>query len=235
MKEMPILFKGPLVRAILRDVDPKTQTRRLITRLRGFGRIREFGPSDTPGYDWTFRDHRGTWNDISDKRLREVLPYQVGDRLWVREGFKTLGYGRAFGLELHYQAYGYDPATQYEERARFRRIFEEAPDRDDKWRPLSFGPWRPSIHMFRWMSRIDLEVTQVRVQRLQDITEEDARAEGFVHGETMPAKINGEPGQVWFGNALSWFSSTWDAINGAKAVWASNPWVWAIAFKRIRP
>ena len=77
MKERGILFSAPMVRA--NRAGRKTQTRRLVS-------LREFGPSTTSGYDWTFRDKRALWNDISPARLMEMCPYGVpGDRLWVRE------------------------------------------------------------------------------------------------------------------------------------------------------
>lgn len=92
--------------------------------------------------------------------------------------------------------------------------------------------WRPSIYMPREASRITLEVTEVRAQRLQEISEEDAKAEGF-SGELMPATINGEPGRVAFFDARQWFGHLWDAINGKRpgCSWADNPWIWAVSFK----
>lgn len=89
----------------------------------------------------------------------------------------------------------------------------------------SVGPWLPSIHMPRWASRIFLEVTEVRVERLQAISEEDACAEG------VPAS-NGAAPTGW---ARQNFADLWDEINGVRAPWASNPWVWAITFRRVQP
>ncbi|HET6788245.1 MAG TPA: hypothetical protein VFH49_09800, partial [Aquabacterium sp.] len=84
MAERPILMSAPMVRATLDDL--KTHTRRDITRLTGFGQVTDFGPSDTPGYAWTFRDRQGRLHDISHERLLECCPHgQPGDRLWVRE------------------------------------------------------------------------------------------------------------------------------------------------------
>lgn len=84
--ERPLLYSGPMVVAVLRDVDPKTQTRRGVTRLAGFGQITDLGLSDTPGYDWHFRDSAMRWHDITHARLLECCPYgQFKDRLWVRE------------------------------------------------------------------------------------------------------------------------------------------------------
>ncbi len=94
MKERPILFSGPMVRAILEN--RKTQTRRLITRLAGFGPVSEFGPTPTPGYDWHFRDRSDCWNDITNARLMAALP-KVGDRFWVRESCRRFHFGSGLG------------------------------------------------------------------------------------------------------------------------------------------
>lgn len=103
---------------------------------------------------------------------------------------------------------------------------------------LDDGPrWRPSIHMPRWASRITLEVTDVRLERLQDISEEDAKAEG------VATRCLAEPDEspecsVGFRNpdgfALDNFRSLWDAINGAES-WDANPWVWVVSFRRLQP
>jgi hypothetical protein len=88
--------------------------------------------------------------------------------------------------------------------------------------------WKPSIHMFRFMSRITLEITDIRVQRLQEISEEDAVSEGTPINDFFPvntAKIVGL-------NAVDYYAELWDSLNGKKHPWASNPWVWAINFKR---
>jgi hypothetical protein len=86
----------------------------------------------------------------------------------------------------------------------------------------STGPWTPAIHMPRWASRITLEITEVRVQRLHDISEDDARAEGLAL----------EP-LILDGHAVGCFSRLWDEINGARAAWDSNPSVWAVSFLRV--
>jgi hypothetical protein len=89
--------------------------------------------------------------------------------------------------------------------------------------------------MPREFSRITLAVTDVRVQRLQQISEDDARAEGVEFGTKQPAIINGEPGQVAFFNARDAYAYRWEAINGKRASWKSNPWVFAISFRRVMP
>jgi hypothetical protein len=208
------------VRAILAGA--KFQTRRLIE-------MREFGPSDTVGYDWTFRDRRALWNDYTTKRLLESkwCRFHVGDRLWVKEAWSH----DAQDLDACRAAYedagggiGFGP---------YYRATEVGPDT---------LRWISPLFMPRWASRLTLEVTEVRVQRLQEIGEQDARAEGV---RELPLQ-EGEPGAWWTydvtaGAALHGRDPTaayrkgWDRINGKRAPWASNPWVWAITFQRVTP
>lgn len=195
MKERPILFSGPMVRAILSGA--KTQTRRVV---------------------------KGSWLPIVEEVLRVngkwvfdtfeydlTTPYgQPGDRLWVRETHSLEhGYSAEFSVsDVWYWADG-------------------NPDRGDWTRP------RPSIHMPRWASRITLEITDVRVERLNEISEEDAKAEGF----PIDHKGQGyEPPPVevdrWQGYARASFALTWGEIYGAESLKA-NPWVWVISFRRL--
>ena len=180
VKERPILFSGPMVRAILGG--RKTQTRRIV-KLKchdGF----EVGPN-YEGEHWPVRGGD-----------RMPCPYgKPGDRLWVRETW-LCATGEPGPTLCHYQA--------------------------DGDRPEFNGLWKPSIHMFRWASRITLEITGVRVERLQDITEADAMAEGV---ECCSGWIGhaGEPRRI--------FCDLWKSINGAES-WAANPWVWVVEFRR---
>jgi hypothetical protein len=95
---------------------------------------------------------------------------------------------------------------------------------------------KPSIHMPRWASRITLEVTEVRVERLQDISEEDAKAEGIIQAEGFDLWATKEGGRLYESPRLA-FMALWDSINGQRPGmdWQSNPWVWAVSFKRITP
>lgn len=219
MTERPILFSAPMVSATLRDVSPKEQTRRPVTRLLGFGPVTEFQRSDTAGYMWMFRDRRKLWHDIEHRRLIESCPYgAVGDRLWGRE---TLAYDSERG---HYYAaigttsLGNPSGRQYVDY--------------DMEIPAMGLPARsiPSIHMPRWASRILLEVTAVRVERLQDISEGDAIAEGLVEqrggGWGLPdgSHFHGADPRISY-----W--SLWEAINGPGSVEA-NPLVWVVEFTR---
>lgn len=183
MKERPILFSGPMVRALLAGT--KTQTRRIVKRYE----VR----AGMPQPEW-------------DSLLR-LCPYgQPGDRLWVREAWAEV---RPRGIPW--------PATM--------TVYREADNRTDYG-----GPWKPSIHMPRRASRLTLEITGVRVERLQDISEADALAEGIVQlkdgGFGLPAGEHyhcADPRQSYL--------SLWEAINGPGSVGA-NPWVWVVEFKK---
>ena len=171
------------------------------------------GTADDPeSWGWFFDgpDHHG-WavlargkNELHDHGMVSIpCPYGVtGDRLWVRETWARLtGNGHRFV----YRADGEDPRTGWDEV-------------EPAQRPRM--TWTPSIHMPRVASRITLEVTDVRVERLQAISEEDARAEGIA---LEPAILPG--------HAAGCFSRLWDEINGKRAPWSSNPWVWAVTFR----
>lgn len=207
MKERPILFSAPMVRALLDG--RKTQTRRIIKPQPqcGVGRYTEDG---TPGeVDWVLLDEDGDPIDIA---LR--CPYGApGDRLWVKETYAVDVSGCLRGLS--YRADHQDPRG------------------DGPAHPMR---WRPSIYMPRWASRLTLEVTQVRVERLQDISEADAIAEGI---EPVPGGYrNYMPEREAQGIATSFaspresFFSLWESIHGADSL-ASNPWDWVVEFKKV--
>lgn len=148
-------------------------------------------------------------------------PYgKPGDRLWVRESF---GIGRSSGL-FYYKIYAYDPQPSV---IRNHKSF--------------FDKWKPSIHMPKSACRIWLEVVSVRVERLQEITEQDAVAEGIEgrpHSEDPSLwlwkdysfKDRFAHGSNW--NSITSFRTLWQSINGPDS-WIANPWVWVIEFKRI--
>jgi len=175
--------------------------------------VTEFGPSDTPGYDWHFRDKAMRWHDIGSERLMASCPYGVpSDRLWVRETFAKIIGQSAGWIETDYRA-TYTHGDRLGDSLGFRK------------------KWTPAIHMPRDASRIDLEVTGVRVERLQDISEADARAEG------APAADLASGHEVLFprDGLHRWgFRLLWEQINGGGS-WAANPWVWVVEFRRIKP
>lgn len=166
MSDKPILFSGPMVRAILEG--RKTQTRRII--------------KTQPDKIWV--DGRPWWN-IGGLRWPKCPYGQTGEALWVRENCQ-------YGNQL--------------EGCNETVLYAADYDREVCWR------WRPSIHMHRWASRITLEIKDIRVERLHDISEDDARAEGM---NTNNPSLD--------------FDGLWTKINGSKS-WNENPWVWVVSF-----
>lgn len=226
MKEHPILFSAPMVRAILDG--RKTQTRRVVKPQPdedGLSQVKEMVGNN------------GDWFDTNDNRY--VCKYgHPGDRLWVRETWSVNFYGGGSvdgGVHQHY-------GVEYKADFGVKNIHLDHYDENlGKLFDTQRGEWRPSIFMPRWASRITLEVTGVRVERLQEITEEDARSEGveearkcetheFLNG--VPLKKIGNHRAEVSGYGLS-FMRLWDSINGKKFPWESNPWVWVIGFKKL--
>lgn len=197
MKERPILFSAPMVRALLART--KTQTRRLVKPQAG--RI----VGDLLGQPKWYLD------GDPDRVIR--CPYGVpGDRLWVKETWARRldeDHLSPSKLEGKWAWYWADPQTCNTGCAG------------------AAGKKRVSIHMPRWASRITLEVTEVRVQRLQDISEEDARAEGMAVWDYDASAPGGAMG-------CTGYARLWNVINGVGA-WETNPWVWAISFRRVEP
>ena len=196
IKERPILFSAPMVLAILANL--KTQTRRIIKDVQP---KQGSQPYDT----W-----KG-WSLDSGDRPGVFCPYGApGDRLWVRE--TCCAEELPSGLD----------GVRYAADNAFIEI-QNTQAASDRWCELyaygkSRGKQVPSIHMPRWASRITLEITDVRVERLQDISYEDCIAEGW-----EPACGIG---------ADYWYQELWEEINGAGS-WAENPWCWVVKFKLV--
>jgi hypothetical protein len=200
MADRGIIFSAPMVRALLDGL--KTQTRRLLS-LRGYRGFSEFGPSDTPGYDWHFRRADSRWCDVRDARLRELLPYAPGDRLYVREAFR---------LDTAYDKL--KPTAAPREAA----VFFEAGSKVGDGVP---GKLHPSIHLPRHHSRLTLTVSDVRVQRVGEISEADAQAEGAEYGYGEGAEIS----------QRRMFELLWNSLHTKPGeTWEANPWVVAVTF-----
>jgi hypothetical protein len=208
--ERPILFKGRLVRAILAGA--KTQTRRAL-RLPAWI-TDQAGAIDRLRYQLGRGEYPGLAKYVDGRPVRRfTCPYGApGERLWVRETHAQFAVGNRTGDAPLCVAYR---ATCGEDGG-----FDYVHNGDEIMR-LKVTKWTPAIHMPRWASRIDLEVTAVRVERLHDITEEDAHAEGVALGE----------GDT---NATRRFFEGWREINGDES-WDANPWVWVVSFRRVRP
>lgn len=211
MKELGLLMKPPLVRATL--ADRKTMTRRLLDRLLGYGFITDFHPSDTTKSRWTFQDKKKRLIDLSHAQLLEACPYGVvGDHLYVRETWRL---GEA-GDCACYEPCGKCPVGKI-------LFLADFPSPPEGWK------WKPSIHMEKEYSRIILEIVDVRIERLKDISEEDAKAEGV--SATLNPLDSVKLGAT--GTYKEGFFQVWQAINGVGSCEA-NPWVWVISYKRVK-
>lgn len=246
MKERPILFKGPLVRAILSG--QKTVTRRPLKMPHGF------------------------WETSATGELVPIpanCPYgKPGDRLWVRETWGVISHD----FDEHGNMIDWEPDRPaspirempfghgyYSGHVIYRADGEAAWAGDDDGGGDDRSAWKPSIHMPRIARRILLEITDVRVERLQDISEDQAKAEGCfftdygqqcAHGGTgwkdigiCPAVVGHQQRTGWawdkttsheecLGSPRWAFANLWNATGGD---WDCNPWVWVVEFKRVTP
>ncbi|MNL34799.1 hypothetical protein D3C87_1567900 [compost metagenome] len=187
------------------------------------------GPRDSQGFSRAHLPHRA----YDCEAMLAHCPYgQPGDRLWVREAYRFT------------DTFDADSPSRVAERCLDAGYSKP-------WAPLKFesdgdrrnwmnvgtptypttspraGKLRPGIHMPRWASRIDLEITDVRVERLNDISESDAVDEGFYQAVRESPNGIGE-------DVIGWYRELWELINGASS-WDANPWVWVVEFKRDRP
>lgn len=226
MKYRPILFSGEMVRAILDG--RKTMTRRVVSSQPA-SFTEQFNHATVKA------EHPPAWFDNVAKRCKYGVP---GDRLWVRETFQPLiadgfdwfssDYETGNGIKINYVA-DTGPVEFYDE--------------DDR---LSMA-MKPSIYMPRWASRITLEIVSVKVDRLQDISDADARAEGAPELDMMCGTCRGS-GTHPYGDPcdcdagyrtscppLEWFQLLWGYLNAKKpgCSWDDNPWVWVVEFKKV--
>jgi hypothetical protein len=225
MKEHPIIFSGPSIKAILSGA--KTQTRRIITPQ----------PCDDGIVRIIYEDGRIPWPykhrkaRVGFEDLMVGCPHgAIGDRLWVKEAWRT-------GQKLD----GLTPKQIGNSCIDAGYRIPGAPvwfECDGRLRPWgendikdfgAAGRYRHSRFMPRWASRITLEVMDIRVQRLQEISEEDAIAEG----SQIPLSECPSNCQQATLSERTQFSRLWDSINAKRAPWASNPFVWCISFRRL--
>ncbi|ASL89065.1 hypothetical protein BVG97_16250 [Serratia marcescens] len=236
MKERPVIFNGEMVRAILDG--RKTQTRRAISDRQ----LHLIDVASQVGECYPLES--GIDHSNSQSYYREHCPFgQVGDRLWVRETFAVLGNEDGCPIDWNgnlikgdeKQAARIYKASCWQEPGNYG--LWSIPDRETQYE----GTWRPSIHMSRWASRIMLEITAVRVERLNDISVDDAKAEGvralennFGNGPAYCDYLlpNLDDTAEWYNRASDSFKSLWKSIYGEES-WRANPWVWVIEFKQV--
>jgi hypothetical protein len=209
MKERPILFSASMVRAILAGT--KTQTRRVIKPQPPT--VEQIVRMSGIDYSWFRRDNERY--------------FVVAGPVWaVRDAMFLTDTSVSPVLRCPFSVGQILWVRETWRRGDHGNLFYRADQRESS----DGHRWHPSIFMPRDYSRIDLEVTEVSVQRVQEITEEDAYAEGISGGDSM-------------GDPVGEYARLWDSINGGKrapwasnkrAPWASNPWVWALTFKRVR-
>ncbi|WP_250467670.1 hypothetical protein [Caballeronia sp. GAFFF2] len=228
MRDLPILFSGAMVRAILDG--RKTQTRRVVKARPGWpiGFVGGAGDQNDPRcYGFEDLNTAQWWTlqaDGSSDNHQIPCPYGArGDRLWVRETFQG----------PMWEEGTWDPDTDYHspKYCEYRADGGPTPEYVDFEDNLHQG-WKPSIFMPRWASRIALEITGVRVERLEDIGEEDALAEGVERGHEGYHIDGGR--HFHAASPRGSFASLWDSLNASRGLgWDVNPWVWVVEFKRI--
>lgn len=256
MKERPILFSAPMVRAILEG--RKWQTRRVIKNMppqpsaNCHERYTQF--HNAPYFD-TYCDQDKTecnpqgkgdywcWWQVDNRQCLPVVKCPFGkpsDRLWVREAF------------AEWKLYGgrknkWEGREHYWGNIIYRASFGAALSTICE----GFTKWKPSLHMPRWASRITLEITDIRAEKLQDISEEDAIAEGAQYFPDIPVTSSGYHPPRWsmkkpvstmvcLSSARMAFANFINELHGGKnwnlklhSLWEDNPWVWVIEFKRV--
>lgn len=216
----PIVFTGPRIQQILDGT--KSQTRRILTALPGMGTVTAFGPSRTPGFDWTFRDRRMSWHDVTHAELLALCPMgHAGDHLWVKEAFLPDPSADSDAWDSLPAGYlGWSDRRRASEVPASLRTSENVlyatswTGQDLRWTSPRFMP--------RWASRITLEILTVRVQRLQDLSDADALAEG----------ITVESAQASLGETVAAFSQQWEELHGPGS-WDANPYLFAVEFRRV--
>lgn len=268
-KEIPILFSTPMVQAIL--AGRKTMTRRLVGDYVDEYAIAEMITdavvADPDAVDIVEKQLKGVCVNFDDGEWIIKSRWQPGDLLWVREAWQMIGWSFEDGtMTVKYKdgkwldCYAPDPKEDSSWMLNYVEHLEEIgclkKDPNDEERFLFTDkpqPWKPSIHMPKNAARIWLEVTDVRVDRLQSISPGDACDEGINYWNIDPEAMEGGELQAdfenytWtdkkendpnyedryfptFANPVDSFRTLWQSING-KESWEANPWVWVVSFK----
>lgn len=231
VRPLPILFTGAMVESILNG--RKTQTRRVIKPKVYGGFIGGRGEEDDPRW-WGYENGHGEWFVLArgldgrgqyGSRTSIRCPYgEPGGELYVRETY-------ALEQRLDDKA----PST-IDPKDAYRRWYAASGGAGSETGPNARGRWRPSIHMPKWAARIRLRVKDVRVERLQAISEEDAAAEGVPGSRDVKYAAFAPYEQIDGSYVRPNFRHLWDEINAGRGFgWYVNPWVWVVDFERIVP
>lgn len=227
MKERPIIFSGEMVRAILRDKDPKTVTRRIIKIQPPSDEYILSTLCDCTASAYRRKIGKHCWLKLCEDGINiknRVDPYfscpygKVGDRLWVKE---THLLWRSLNGQLIYDEL--TDAPIYADDPEYEALKSEG----KKLKKAEGCGWEvvPSIFMSRESSRITLEITKLWPERLKEITDEQAIKEGITFSENE---------EVWPGRATIRFQELWDSINAKRGYpFCDNPWVWVVEFKKV--
>ena len=211
MKERGIIFNSEMVRAILDG--RKTQTRRIVKNVM---------PDNGMWLKKPTKTRSGTTTHVLDAPKYNLCPLgKAGDHLWVRETW--MPDAPRDGTWGDVEFYGCKDSQLSMIPEHFRK--SEYCIHRASWDGDELVGWTPSIHMPRWASRITLEITDVRVERLNDISNDDAKSEGCWYG-----RGGGTPDKAL--TPSDQFPTLWEEIYGDGS-WSSNPWLWVIEFKRI--
>jgi hypothetical protein len=218
-RERPIIFSGDMVRAILKN--RKSQTRRVLKKEKFFKHIPMYygGPLEYRpcGHSWPGKRIDMMCSDCALKLLIKCPYGQPGDRLWLRE---------TWAMEL------IAGEGEYPDESESVLIKWKADNLDwvdygnadipCDYRFIERKGWRSPLYMPKWAARIWLEITGIRVERVQDISEDDARSEGIYNHEHLK----------YITSACKAFQGLWDSLNKKRGFgWDDNPWVWVIEFK----
>lgn len=231
MKERGMIFNSEMVRAIIDG--RKTQTRRVIANV---------GHDNCLPLQKRTKTKDGIYTHVMDAPIYGLCPFgKIGDRIWVRETWSDVNLDGAPAVAYRADDEVYD-LMEDESLLDEDRAFNYQDPRVCKYQFAAWhsdlisgieGNWRPSIHMPRWASRLTLEITGVRVERLNSISQEDAQAEGMELTGWRPTYSDPDSGgEVW--TPYDNFAQLWESIYGEES-WQANPWVWVIEFKVASP
>ncbi len=220
MTERPILFSAPMVLAIL--TGRKTQTRRLVKPAPDWEMPEPMSSTTVEG--WQGPIDRSTWSDCADPEMDvRRCPYGgPGDGLWVKETWRPRAAQQDWDLDVRYAADGAE------------RTIKDGEFGERDWsmpKAAATGNVSP-LFMPRWASRLELLISDARVERLNACSEADAIAEGLIRDPVLDAwTAIDKPAWPRFHDPVRAYAGLWNEINGAGS-WQANPWVWVITFER---